>query len=308
MARGGHNLSTMMYYSPNMRDTNPTSNSQYRRLSKIIALLRENNRITHQTMAQANECSKKTVQRDIESLKANGWPIEFDKQGHFLSTGQPTDLQTSRNNVIATLILTGCTVDSHLVEYFPDLALKLRGNLINMDDLTSIKYKAQEAAISMERCSMNKTQLNSFGAIARNIIEELAITFKYRAVGQLEASQRSVHPIVLKQKEGIWYLIGYDLERKALRTFTQAKIQEVFTYPGQYDLPSLKVIQQAQKLCDFSIWDNRNEDSATYLIKVKLFDYAADFVRTHRLHHSQKVKNIDDNTSILTRKSSSQQS
>ena len=145
---------------------------------------------------------------------------------------------------------------------------------------------------------MDKTQLDAFGAVARNIIEELAITFKYRAVGQPVASKRSVHPIVLKQKEGVWYLIAYDLQKNALRTFSQPKIKEVFTYAEQYKKPSSEVIEQAKNLCEFSIWDN-NEDSITHLIKVKLSDHAADFVRTHRLHSSQKVEVINDNTVIL---------
>ena len=272
---------------------------QLLRLRKILALMREHERVTHAQMAMANECSTKSVQRDIEVLKANGWPIEFDKKGHYICPRYSGDLTASRNGQIAALVLAGCSVDRHLMEYFPSVALAIRGSVLDLPDVQSLKFKLDDSSIYAERCSMNAEQLEVYGAVARSIIESLAIEFLYRAVSKSNSIKRFVYPISLKQKEAVWYLIGFDLDRQALRVFTLSKVKAVQTYTKGYEEPSSEVVEQAQGFGEFSIWDTGGEDRKVYSVTVRLFSHAADFVRSHSIHHSQKVEVVDEDSIVL---------
>lgn len=274
------------------------SHRQLLRLRKILALLRERERVTQAEMAWANECSTKSIQRDVGVLQGNGWPIEFDKRGYFLSPQFSGDLKSSRNEQVAALVLAGCAVDKHLVEHFPSMALAIRGSVLDLPDVDSLEFCVEEAKVCVEQCPMDSEQLEVFGAVARNILEGLAIEFNYRAVSQPEALRRVVYPIVLKQKEGVWYLVGFDLQRGALRIFTVSKIKDARTPSESYSEPSEEALEEAQKFGEFSIWDSGNEEAQT--VKVKLFSYAADFVRSHRIHHSQKVEVIDEESVMLS--------
>jgi len=282
-----------------MEKNGAINHGQLLRLRKILAMLREKERVTHAEMATANECSKKSIQRDIEVLKANGWPIEYDKRGHYISPKRLGELTTSGNKQIAALVLAGCSVDKHLMEYFPSAAMIIRESVLDLPDVQSLKFKLDDSSIYLERCSMNVDQLEVYGAVARSIIEGLAIEFLYRAVSKPNSIKRCVYPISLKQKESVWYLVGYDLERHALRVFTLSKVQHVHTYAEPYGEPPSEVVEQALAFGEFSIWDTGSDDRKIYSVKVRLFSHAADFVRSHHIHHSQKVEVVDEDTVVL---------
>lgn len=54
---------------------------------------------------------------------------------------------------------------------------------------------------------------------AKAIAEGLGLEFGYRGLADGEARERSVLPQTLRTEEGVWYLEGWDLERRAQRTF-----------------------------------------------------------------------------------------
>ncbi|MDB9741949.1 WYL domain-containing protein [Akkermansiaceae bacterium] len=281
-----------------------TTNEKFLRLQKIIALFHDAERVKKSEMARVNECSSKTVGRDLNILKANGWPLEFDKQGYFLEQDSKGELKRSKDNQVAALVLAGCTIDRHLIEHLPSLAKDIRKHFCGLSDVKTLSYSAEDSAVFVEKCSMTSTQLSAFGAVARKIIEGLAIEFDYRAVSKKDWIKRTVYPISLKQKESVWYLIGYDLERHDLRVFTQSKVENVKFHKGLFEEPAEELIEKALNLGEFSIWDSGVKGKEIHSVKVKLSGHAADFARSHRIHHSQEVDVIDDETAILRLKTS----
>ena len=69
-------------------------------------------------------------------------------------------------------------------------------------------------------------------------------------------------------------------------------------YISTRTLPNQSLIEQAQGFGEFSIWDTGGE-TKSYSIKVKLFEHAADFVRSHVIHQSQEVEVVDSHSVIL---------
>ncbi len=275
------------------------TNTEARRLNKIISLLRERNRITKRQLAQMNECSGKTIQRDMRKLEANGWPIESDQHGYFLAKGGQHDLNTSKNQQIAALVLAGCSIDKYLAEYIPNLAETIRNFFHKTSDINTLSYSPTSLTIHAERCSMTEEQLDNFGALARYIINEETVTFLYRAVGKPYAIERHVFPISLKQVDRVWYLIGHDQLYHGLRCFTFAKITDIALCDKNYPIPEDATINAGLRYGDFSIWDSGSEDQEKYEIEVELRGSSADFVLTHKIHHSQETISQDDGTVIL---------
>lgn len=86
-----------------------------------------------------------------------------------------------------------------------------------------------------------------------------------------------------------WYLFGFDVDRKAMRTFVLARLSEPeltkrkFTVPQKFDL---------NKYLAGSLALYRGEDD--YEVVVELDAWAADDVRGRRLHSSQELTPMAD--------------
>lgn len=286
-----------------MRNTKNVSHGQAARLRKIHGMLRDNDRVTQADLAAANECSKKSIQRAVSMLQADGWPIEFDLEGYFLNPKTLDDLKKTENGNIAALVLTGCAIDQHLMDHFPSLALAARGSLPDVPDFQSFQYRLSNQLIAVDRCALTADELDTFGALARNIIDGIAVNFLYRAVSKEGEIERAVYPMCLKQRDGVWYLIAYDLEREAILVFAMKKIKKVKVCSLVYDRPSDSVLAKAEQWGEFSIWDTA-DTSASHDIKVKLYGHAADFVRSNKIHSSQRFEIIDSDTVMLYLKTS----
>lgn len=276
-----------------MNKRSSISNQQSIRLTYILAKLRElkpHQRVKKAFLAEHCECAQKTIQRDIDVLRSYDWPIDYDQDGYYLNAHIRGGVSFSNNKHIAALLLTGCAIDRHLVDNFPDMAARIRGDLFSRKDWHSLDYNLESSSVVTDQYPIAKHQLESFGALARAIIDGMAVTFLYRAVFQAEGTERLVQPLVLRQSNGIWYLIAYDLHREALRTFTAAKVEDVTTSDELYEEPSEEIRSQAQRQGEFSIWDTGRDDENTTKVRVRLWGHAADHVRTHKIHASQKVE------------------
>ncbi len=57
------------------------------------------------------------------------------------------------------------------------------------------------------------------------ISKQRTIRFSYRSPQRDKETERTVNPYALRLDEGIWYVIGHDLDRKAVRTFRVSRLQ-----------------------------------------------------------------------------------
>jgi proteasome accessory factor C len=82
------------------------------------------------------------------------------------------------------------------------------------------------------------------------ISKQRTVKFDYWAMGPGKRSERTVNPYALFNDRGKWYVVGYDLDRKALRTFRVSRIQSEirfatrrerdFRIPGDFDIGELR--------------------------------------------------------------------
>lgn len=283
------------------------SNSQWIRLRLILAKLRElkaGARVTKGALAVLCECGPKSIQRDMGVLIGNGWQIEYDQAGYYLEAEGRGKLLHTDNKQMAALVLAGCSVDKNLMENFPAAVSMIRGELLSRGDWNSLNYDMESSSIVVEKCGMRKGQLEVFGALARSIVDGIAVNFDYRTVGRFVDERRAVFPLILKQKDGVWYLIGYDLDREAIRIFTAAKVKGVISSERSHERPSAAVYKEAEARGEFSIWDAGGGHTEVTAIKVRLWEYAADYVKNRKIHGSQKMEISEDGSVLLQLKTS----
>ena len=63
------------------------------------------------------------------------------------------------------------------------------------------------------------------GKLEAAISKQRTVRFDYWSISRDELFERSVNPYGLLSDNGLWYVIGYDLEREAMRTFRVSRIR-----------------------------------------------------------------------------------
>ena len=83
------------------------------------------------------------------------------------------------------------------------------------------------------------------------IAKQRTITFTYASPTRERVTERTLNPYALRLDEGVWYVIGHDLDRSAIRTFRVSRIrsdirfatrrERDFRLPPDFDVESHRV-------------------------------------------------------------------
>jgi|GEM_PF-5071132 len=259
------------------------------RLKLLLALLREQDYLTSTQISEACSSSPKTAQRDIDTLRNTGkWPIESSYKGFSLRAGSSAEKHSTKDEHFAVLMIAGCSIDKNIGQLMPSVADHLKSELHGLSEIEeSVGLPIVERAISVPSSIYSQEQLQVFGFLARNIIDELSVSFEYINVSQTVASVREVFPVQLKLKEGIWYLLTWDLQRDDLRVFKINKIGNLQVFKKHWTKPSQNSVDEVLRAGEFSIWD-RNEDQTEVRLKVE--GHAEEFVVYQKLTATQEIQ------------------
>jgi predicted DNA-binding transcriptional regulator YafY len=111
---------------------------------------------------------------------------------------------------------------------------KLSGGL---RDKISFSPADELRAVSFKNIGLGKTDLTVFNALSAAVLKSTEVGFAYRKPGETKTVPRRVQPYHLANRENSWYLVGFDLERGALRTFALPRIGEVVTTAVEFERP-----------------------------------------------------------------------
>ncbi|MGB0775179.1 MAG: helix-turn-helix transcriptional regulator [Akkermansiaceae bacterium] len=271
--------------------------AQRRRL--ILGQLRDHGPVTRRALAHLCNSSLKTIQRDIEALRNDRWPIESLNDGYFLREPSVAERKESTNQHLAVLILAGCSVDKGLSHLAPDLTRQIKEEFLKLDNVPDV-WGAERRAVESPQLPISGAELEFFGKLARHILNEELVRIHHRGIGRKEAVPREIYPVQLKEREGSWYLLAWDAERKSKRVFALSRISQVAISKMKFKRPAAEVLEEITAGGGFSIWDN--SDAKPVRVRVRLWDYAAWIVQERPIHHSQKLDVISQNEVVLTLK------
>lgn len=214
------------------------------RLLSIMMLLQAKGRMSAESLAQELEVSVRTVYRDIDQLSAAGVPVYADigRNGGFaLLDGWRTRLTGLTAPEARALFLSGLPGPASELGLGDEVAqaeLKL---------LAALPADWQMEATRMSsRFHLDPKGWFSSGprpeflkAVAEAVWSERRITIKYDSWTQI--SERTVEPLGLVLKGGIWYLVAQ--RETGMRTYRLSQVlaltplEEYFERPADFDLP-----------------------------------------------------------------------
>jgi proteasome accessory factor B len=191
------------------------------------------------------EVSRKTIVRDIAFMRDRlELPIEFDVQIQAYRYTQPVTsfptINVTEGELLALLVAQRALQQYRGTPFHRQLEIAFEKLARGLRDQISFSPADELRAVSFKNIGLGKTDLAVFNALSGAVLRQEEITFAYRKPGDARRSVRRVRPYHLANRENSWYLIGFDLEREALRTFALPRIAEVsvsktnFVRPGDF--------------------------------------------------------------------------
>ncbi|GLQ48456.1 transcriptional regulator [Dyella lipolytica] len=215
------------------------------RLLSILMLLQTRGRMSATQLAAELEVTVRTIHRDIDQLSAAGVPVYADRGrngGFQLQDGYRTMLTGLNQSEAETLFLAGLpgpAAQMGLADVLSTARLKLLAALP-----ANIQPSAERIAARFHLDAgawfHSVDQLPSLPVIAHAVWGERMLKMRYQPSGEPDARTRTVAPLGLVLKSGIWYLVAQN--SRSVCTYRAANIydaevcDETFTRPKQFDL------------------------------------------------------------------------
>lgn len=249
-------------------------------------------------LAATLEVSTRTVKREIEAMRDRlGLPIEYSyKERGYYYRASVDDFPVFEVNKgeLASLFLfkqslqsiAGTQVAHTLTKIFDELVESLKGTVdVRADDLDSI--------FSRQNSKLRVGLIERLEELSRAMLDRVNISFEYKSLNADSYEERKIAPLLLREVEHCWYILGFDHSRDAIRTFAVPRMRhlrslqnETFSIPSS--LKSSLAVQQA-----FGSWIDTDESLPASRITVRLSGYAAQQAMERVWHHSQEVKVLE---------------
>ena len=213
------------------------------RMMQIHAELRRRARVNCTKLVKALEVSRKTIVRDIAFMRDRlELPIEFDSRVQAYRYTQPVNsfptVNVTEGELLALLVAQRALEQYRGTPFHRQLAVAFKKLAGGLKDRISFSPADELRAVSFKNFGLGKTDLAVFNVLSSAVLRQKVVAFAYRKPGDAKKSARRVRPYHLANRENLWYLIGFDLERKALRTFALPRIADVAAMPEEFIRPA----------------------------------------------------------------------
>ena len=251
-------------------------------------------------LAERLEVSRKTIVRDIAFMRDRlDLPIEFDPRINAYRYTHPVSafptVQVTEGELLALLVARkaleqyrGTPFHRQLEASFEKLAGGLRDRITfsPADELRSVSFR---------NTGLGRADLAVFNTLSTAVLRQLEVEFDYRKPGVRRGERRRVRPYHLAHRENLWYLIAFDTDRAALRTFALPRISGAEMTDARFVRPN-----------DFSpeaFFANALGvlgGPGNFEVVIHFTAAVADRVREREWHESQQVRDLPEGGLELT--------
>lgn len=272
---------------------------QLERLLRVHEALQRGESINCSTLARSLEVSRKTMVRDLNYMRDRlGLPLEFDAPHNTYRYTEPVaqfpTVQISEGELFALLVARkaleqyrGTTFHEQLAASFEKLASGLR-------DTVSFSPTDELQAVSFKHVGLGRADAAVFNLLSRAVLRQNEVEFDYRKPGG-QPERRRVQPYHLSHRENLWYLVGFDIARDALRTFAVPRISAPAETGAVFRRPTDFSPQRFFARALGVLSGDRN-----YRVVIRFAAAAADRVREREWHESQKLRDLPGGRLELT--------
>jgi proteasome accessory factor B len=264
------------------------------RMLRIHAELRKATPINCTKLTKLLEVSRPTVLRDIAFMRDRlDLPIAFDPVHNTYRYTAVVDtfptLRITEGEVLALLVARKALEQYRGTPFHRQLAASFEKISASLTDEVSFSPTDEMDAVSFKNVGLGKADMEVFNALSRGIVRQQEIEFDYKKPGDTRITRRHVQPYHLANRENLWYLIGFDLQRKALRTFAVPRISNPAVLKTKFERPA-----------DFSpekFFANALgvlSGDGNYHVVIRFRSAVADRVRERWWHESQTMRDLPD--------------
>ncbi len=276
---------------PRLNHTAPVRMTRppFERMSRIHERLQAGAYPNCASLGRAFEVSAKTIQRDLDFMR-DRWllPIEFDPARNGYHYTQPVEnlpLATiSEGELVALLVAQkaieqykGTPFEAPLTHAFAKLTSQLDGPI-------TVALGEARAAITFKPVGIARGDLALFERLSESVLHSFEISFDYRSLRSADFERRRMQPWHLCCVDNQWYVIGFDQDRQAKRTFALPRIRGVRLSRRRFVRPRDFSIQQHLGSA-FGVFAGAGE----HLVRLRFEGWAARLVRERFWHESQKL-------------------
>ncbi|MCX7795376.1 MAG: WYL domain-containing protein [bacterium] len=258
------------------------------------------NRLTEEISYETGEVSKRTIKRDIATLKYEfSLPIEYSKKqkGYYLTEECEFPFPSLTGGEVISLLIA-----TNLLQQFKGTPLEKSLSSLEkkieflLSDRVSINPKELEMALSVNISYIKiKTDVSdSFDKIFRAIREKQRIVITYHSLSSNETRERKVDPYHIYNFQGVWYFCGYCHLRKGIRDFALDRISDIKILNEKFE------VQKGFDLREYLNRAFRIYKGDTQKIKIWFDSYQAKWIKERIWHESQEIEELANGEIILT--------
>lgn len=245
-------------------------------------------------LARALEVSRKTIVRDVAFMRDRlELPIEFDSRINAYRYTHPVSafptVQVSEGELLALLVARKALEQYRGTPFHRQLEVSFEKLTGGLKDRISFSPADELQSVSFKNVGLGKADLAVFNALSSATLRQQEVEFDYRKPGEKKSARRRVQPYHLAHRENLWYLIGFDGERRALRTFAVPRLTNprvlTTTFVRPPDFSPEKFFANALGV----LGGNRD-----YRFVIRFSVGVADRVREREWHESQELRDLPD--------------
>lgn len=283
----------------------PQSKLGFYRYILIDRMLR-NKQHTYPTMDDIlNACFEKfgvrsisTIEKDFAAMRTEfDAPIAYSKKHRGYYYTDPTfklmGLSLEDKHVMALDFAETVLEGMHYIPFFNEFSDAVDKVLdgLEMRKSFSKDQRKFKSWIQFEQPGYNRGS-ETLSALVRHIADGQPISLSYRKFGATQPKDYLLHPYLIKEDNGYWYLIGYVQQYEQIRTFGIDRIEhyhlspEVFIPPTEVDFDGEAYFRHCFGV---TVMDGQPEE-----IILAFTPHQGHYLKTQPIHHSQEILEDSD--------------
>lgn len=271
--------------------------SRISRLLQLLRLLQAGRGHNSSSLAQACGVSRRTIFRDLDTLREVGVPLQFDTEleryyvpdTYFLP---PTNF--TAEEALAVIVLCHEVAGSGQVPFFEpahSAALKLEGSFPRQLQ-KQLRSLTQSLRVKPTPVSPLNDSLSKYRRFVDAIAERRSVRISYDSLTEWKVISTKLRPYQLLFNRRSWYVIGRSSLHRQNRTFHLGRVTKMEELDDTFRIPRGFSVERYLK----NAWSLVPEPGPDYNVAVRFQPLVARNVAEVAWHKTQEVEWNDDGT------------
>lgn len=253
-------------------------------------------------LARELEVSIKTVRRDLQWLKDRyDLPIAYDirRNGYYYTRPNvelPALNNLSRHEAYALLLAQLSLAQYPGVPFAEPAHNALEKLSWRVGDHAQLRLDSLEGALSFDPLAPEIIDRDVFELVTQGLRQRRALRCSYLKPGAASPTERTFHPYHVRCHDNAWYVIGFDVGRKALRTFALGRISDPQLLSERFPSPS-----HFDPATYFSGSLGVMRGEGDYEVILEFDAWATDLIKHRRWHPSQHIQILEGGSRVTLR-------